>query len=126
MFPDQPYPAPKVSSKRPPVENRCSNCHALVGKGRTHRCTKVGAQDNLHKLVKNKSLKSKEKIGAKVIKGIFDDKNVTRRGGTVMLATGGSSKLPVSLSIKMNKVRFSHENLRKLQVVMGQSDRGIK
>ena len=77
-------------------------------------------------IIKSKSLKSNEKIGGKVIKGIFDDKNVTRRGGTVMLATGGPDKLPVSLSINMNKIRFSHENLRKMQVVMGQSDRGIK
>ena len=87
-------------------------------------CTKTAGQDNLHKMVKNKCLKSKGKIGGKVIKEIFDEKNVTRRGGTVMLATGGSAKLPVSLSIELNKVRFSHENLRRLQVVMGQSDRG--
>ena len=108
------------------MENRCSNCHGIIGRGRLHKCTKAAGQDNLHKLVKNKSLKSKEKIGGKVIKDIFDEKHVSRRGGTVMLATGGSAKLPVSLSINMNKVRFSHENLRKLQVVMGQSDRGIK
>ena len=84
------------------------------------------AQDNLHKIIKSKSMKSKEKIGGKVIKGIFDDNNVTRRGGTIMLATGGPAKLLVSLSININKVRFSHENLRKMQVVMGQSDRRIK
>ena len=113
LFPDQPYPG-KASGKKSSVENRCSDCHGLVGKGRSHKCSKTAGQDNLHKLVKQKSLKSKEKIGAKVIKGIFDDKNVSRRGGTVMLATGGSAKLPVSLSIRMNKVRFSHENLRKL------------
>ena len=76
--------------------------------------------------MKSRSLKSKEKIGGKVIKGIFDDKNVSRRGGTVLLTTGGAAKLPVSLSIKVNKVRFSHENLRKLQVIKGQSDRGVK
>ena len=92
LFPDQPYPSPRVSATKPPVESRCS----------------------------------KEKIGGKVIKEIFDEQNMTRRGGTVMLATGGSAKLPVSLCIKVNKVRFSHENLRRLQVVMGQSDRGIK
>lgn len=126
LFPDQPYPSPRVSATKPPVENRCSSCHGLVGRGRLNKCTKTAGQDNLHKLVKNKSLKSKEKIGGKVIKEIFDEKNVTRRGGTVMLATGGSAKLPVSLCIKVNKVRFSHENLRRLQVVMGQSDRGIK
>ena len=82
-------------------------------------------QENLHKLVKSKSLKSKEKIASNVIKHIFDDKGVNRRGGTVLLSTGGE-KLPVSLSIKMNRVRFSHENLKRLQVVQGSSDRGIK
>lgn len=125
LFPDQPYPS-TAKSERPQVESRCGSCYSLIGKGRVHKCNKRTGQDNLHKMVKSKSLKSKEKIGAKVIKGIFDDKNVNKRGGTVMLASGGSAKLPVSLSIKMNKIRFSHENLRRLQVVMGQSDRGIK
>ena len=81
-------------------------------------------QENLHKIVKQKSLKSKEKIASNVIKNIFDNKGVNKRGGTVMLSTGGD-KLPVSLSLKVNKVRFSHENLKRLQVVQGSSDRGI-
>ena len=82
-------------------------------------------QDNLHKLVKQKSLKSKEKIGGKVLKNRFHEKVVSTRGGTVALTTGGN-KLPVTLSLKVNKPRFSHENLRRLQVVKGDSDRGIK
>ena len=110
----------------PAVEKRCTNCQALVGKGRLHNCSKKDMQDNLHKLVKSKSLKSKEKIGSKIIKDIFMAKDVSRKGGTVFLTTGGPQKLPVSLSINVNKVRFSHDNLRRLQVVMGQSDRGIK
>ena len=77
-------------------------------------------QDNLHKLVKSKSMKSKEKIGANVLKNIFEDKVVSARGGTVLLSIGGS-KLPVTLRLKLNKSRFSHENLRRLQVVKGDS-----
>ena len=42
-----------------------------------------------------------------------------------MLSTG-EFKLHVTLSLKLNKPRFSHENLRRLQVVKGDSDRGIK
>ena len=103
----------------PALEKRCTNCQALVGKGRLHNCSKKDMQDNLHKLVKSKSLKSKEKIGSKIIKDIFMAKDVSRKGGTVFLTTGGPQKLPVSLSINVNKVRFSHDNLRRLQVVMG-------
>lgn len=126
LFPDLPYPGAKLSSKpTPPVEHRCSLCHAVVGKGRSHKCTKTGMQDNLHKIVKDKSLKSKEKIGGKVLKNIFDEKVVSARGGTVLLSTGGR-KLPVTLSLKLNKPRFTHSNLRRLQVIKGDSDRGIK
>ena len=32
----------------------------------------------------------------------------------------------MTLSLKLNKPRFSHENLRRLQVAKGDSDRGIK
>ena len=108
-----------------PTETRCTVCSSVVGKGRTHKCSKQQMQDNLHRLVAQKSLKSKEKIASNVIKHIFDDKGVSRRGGTVLLSTGGE-KLPVSLSLKMNRVRFSHENLKRLQVVQGSSDRVIR
>ena len=111
--------------KKPTTETRCTYCNGVVGKGRSHKCSKVRMQDNLHNLVKQKSMKSKEKIGSKVLKTIFDDKGLSKRGGTVLLSTGGQ-KLPVSISIKVNKVRFSHENLKRLQVVQGISDRGIK
>ena len=109
LFPDTPYPESVVKSSYV-VENRCSVCHAVVGKGRSHKCTKTNMQDNLHKIVKSKSLKSKEKIGGSVLKNIFAEKVVSARGGTVMLTTGGS-KLPVTLSMKLNKPRFSHANL---------------
>ena len=82
-------------------------------------------QKNLHQLVKQKSLKSKEKIGGKIVKNIFDDKGVSQAGGTVLLCTGGK-KLPLSLRIKVNKIRFTHENLKRLQVIRSSSDRGIK
>ena len=82
-------------------------------------------QENLHQLVKQKSLKSKEKIGGQIIKNIFNEKGASQAGGTVMLCTGGK-QLPVSLRIKINKVRFTHENLKRLQVIHSSSDRGIK
>ena len=75
-------------------------------------------QDNLHKLVNQKSLKSKEKIGSKLIKSLFDQKGVICKGEIVLLSTGGN-KLPVTLSYKVNKIRFTHNNLKKLQAIHG-------
>ena len=118
-------PDSQVKNVKPPAERRCTLCSSVVGKGRTHKCTKQQMRENLHKLVAQKSMKSKEKIASNVIKHIFEDKGVNKRGGTVLLSTGGD-KLPVTLSFKVNKVRFSHENLKRLQVVQGSSDRGIK
>ena len=107
------------------METRCSLCSAVVGKGKTHKCTKVNMQDNLHQLVKQTSLKSKEKIGGQIIKNIFNEKGASQTGVTVMLCTAGK-KLPVSLRIKVNKVRFTHENLKRLQMIHSSSDRGIR
>ena len=59
------------------------------------------------------------------MKNIFHEKDVTVRCGTVALSTGGK-KLPVTLSMKINKPRFTHENLRRLQVIKGDSDRGLE
>ena len=56
---------------------------------------------------------------------MFDDEGVNPNGGTVLLTTGGR-KLPVSLSLKINKTRFSHVNLKRLQVLHSSSDRAIK
>ena len=123
IFPDEPYTGPNQSTTAPySVESRCSICHSVIGKGRSHKCSKTQMQNNLLQLVKQKSLKSNEKIGGNVLKNIFDEKLVTRRGGTVFLSTV-AKKLPVTLSLKLNKPRFS---LERLQVVKGDSDRGIK
>ena len=70
-------------------------------------------------------MKSKEKIGGKILKSIFEDNGENKRGKTILLTTGGK-KLSVSLSIKVNKPRFTHEHLRRLQVIKGDSDRGVK
>ena len=114
-----------MNSKENAVEKRCSKCSSVVGKGRTHKCTKAKMQENLHKIVKQKSFRSKQQIGGKIIKSIFDDEGVSKQGGTVMLATGGK-KLPVSLSMKFNKVKFTHKDLKHLQGIHGNSDQAIK
>ena len=126
IFPHKEYPKQNtIHKKAPPVESRCTACNSVIGKGRSHKCTKQEMRKNLHNIVKKKSIKTKEKIGAKIIKEIFDDKKVNRRGGTVLLSTGGR-KLPVTLSMKPNKRRFSHEHLKRLQVILGKSDLAIR
>ena len=67
LFPEVPCPADAKTKTGNAIgaESRCVNCYAVVGKGRTHKCTKTKMQDNLHNIVKSKSLKSKEKIGEK-------------------------------------------------------------
>ena len=67
LFPEVPCPADAKTKTGNVIaaESRCVNCYAVVGKGRTHKCTKTKMQDNLHNIVKSKSLKSKEKIGEK-------------------------------------------------------------
>ena len=86
LFPDLEYPKPKHVGIQ--VTSRCTSCRSIVGKGKSHKCTKTKNQDNLHKLVKQSSLKSKEKVGSNILKTIFEEKITSTRGGTVQLTTG--------------------------------------
>ena len=124
LFPGVPYPV-QARSKLKSVEKRCAFCSALIGKGRSHKCTKTAKQDNLHNLVGRSSPKTRQKVGSKIIKSIFDNEGVNPNGGTILLSTSGR-KLPVSLSLKINKTRFSHVNLKRLQVLHSISDRALK
>ena len=103
LYPDIPYPTPKLSTPKLSVQKRWKECFAVIGKGRVHNCTKKVMQENIHQIVINKSLNSKEKITGIIIKDIFDDKMISKKGGTVQLKTGGPTKLSITLGIKIKK-----------------------
>ena len=60
----------------PQVESRCTFCGSVVGKGRSHKCSKATARENKLGLVRNMSLKSKERTARDMLVHIFDEKGV--------------------------------------------------
>ena len=119
--------APKVKKVSPPARAIpvCSKCRTLLGKGVSHICSKVQKQENILKIVRSSSRKSKSKVTSKILKGICSDDGVSTSGGTVSLSTGGTL-LQVQVGkprITAKVPRFSHESLKRLQTVHNFSDR---
>ena len=89
LFPDSQYPTPKYKKENiPPVENRCSKCFSKVGQGLLHACSRTNMENNLQDIVQQSSLISQEKIGSKILKNIFEEKEISTNGGTTEITTG--------------------------------------
>ena len=89
LFPDQVI---DDYSKKHQVESRCVECGSVVGKGRTHKCNRTTKRENVLGLVRQMSLKSKERTARDALLNIFEDKGVKRSpksGTNTTLNTGG-------------------------------------
>ena len=78
-------------------------------------------------LVKSSSRKTKGRVTTTCIKSVFADANITTRGGTTTLPSGGRHPLTVTLGSRakdlMKPAKFSVENLIKIQTAFNFSDK---
>ena len=121
---------PRLSPISPParVLPLCSKCFCEIGSRKPHLCDKKTKSDNLSKLVKNTSEKTRSKVTCHSLKTVAEDQGVGARGGTVQLGSG-SKLLPVVVGTTKQKpklAKFSHENLLSLQLATNLSDKSIK
>ena len=121
------YPA--LTAKPSPAKalQVCSKCFSALGKGKHHICSKTTKQKNVTGILKNSSFKSRGKVASSALKLIAADQGVPTRGGIVNLPTG-SNVIPVKMGtekIKPKEAKFSHENLKRLQVENNLSDRAL-
>ena len=102
----------------------CNTCFSPWGPGLEHHCTRGTKKDNVTQVVRTLSAGSKERVVSAELKGIFGNKGVTTRGGTIKLATGGK---PITTTLGKIKVKpqpfFTNLDLTKFQLATtGMSD----
>ena len=69
-----------------------SYCHAEIGQGKPHDCTRTEMQDNLLDLIRSHSEKTQEQVTSKILDVIFQEKGVPKQGGVASIATKGAPK----------------------------------
>ena len=117
------------SKPDPSVKKQCLKCFSYLGPGLSHKCnkkTKIVNQQNM--VVRSNSSRSKAKVVSNVVKNIFKERGVDRRGGTAQLETG-AKPLRVTLGENPKDLvksrRFSLENMMKLQTSCNLSDKTL-
>ena len=132
LFPDEVVNI-STSGNKPQVESRCVDCGSVVGKGRTHKCNKSTKRENVLGLVRQMSLKSKERTARDALINIFEDKGVKRspKSGTNTTLNTGGRKVSITyggLGSKggIRKGKWTKESMMRLQTSMNLSDNGIK
>ena len=132
IFPELEQPV-NISDKKPGHSKRCDKCGSLIGKGRSHKCSKSVTRANTLGIIRTMSLKSKERTTRDALVDIFEDKGVKRSprsGARTTLYTGGRKvniqygSSPAKGAVKKRK--FTRESLQKLQLTLNLSDRQLK
>lgn len=117
-------PAEKVQEISTPI-TQCSNCHSEIGRGKPHECTRTTRHDNLVDLLRNHSEKTQQQVASKLLDAIYEDKGVSKQGGSTLLATKGQPKLVTVGTCRTKKPspKYTIEDLSKLQVARNLSDK---
>ena len=129
VFPSQPA-SPSPDSHAPVVRSQCTKCLTYTGRGLSHVCTKNTRRANQTNAVKSSSAKTKSKVTSNLVKHIFDEQGVEKRGGTALLETG-SKPLRVSLGLGLKTTgvvkprRFDHQSMMRLQTACNLSDKTL-
>ena len=116
-------------SESPPAKasTLCDKCFAPIGRGKPHSCQKAHKDTNISKLVQTTSEKTQAKVASTTLHKIAAEAGVSARGGTLTLPSG-SKQLPVTVGTPKTghkEVKFSHEDMMRLQSSQNLSDRGL-
>ena len=112
------------NSSTPTVRKQCTKCHSYIGRGLKHIFTKVTKRLNQEIMVKKNSRKSKARVASNIVKHIFEERGIDKRGGTAHFETGGKP-LGVTLNCKTKTRRFDLASMMKLQTVCNLSDKTV-
>ena len=115
-----------VVEKEGPV-TVCGSCLSEYGKGKQHNCDRASRRENLGKLIRQTSERSRSRVVSSQLKEIASERKV-EEGENVLLSTGGLP-LPVKIgSFKNVKPPpfFDHLKILKLKSSLGLSDNKTK
>ena len=121
--------AQKINQVSPPKTLKvCSSCFTIIGQGKKHMCNKNNFNNNVTSYVKRKSPKTKTNLASNLLKTAVSESQQSLRGATVELKSG-SKILPVVVGtpkVPTKEVKFTHENLIRMQTNHNLSDKTIK
>ena len=113
----------------------CSKCQGEYGRGKPHNnCNASGRKANIVAVINDSDMRSREQMLSEQLRNVMSDQGAsTSKGvGTITLATtggrGGKLEVAAAASNVLQKppVVFSHEAMRRIQLMMGASDRGMR
>ena len=93
-------PLKKASPPKPRAVLRCEYCFAVVGKGRSHKCTKTARNKNQKAMVKAFSTEGQKRHTASLLNSFCEEEDIDKRSGTLLLNSGSKIK-----TINMGKVK---------------------
>ena len=117
-------PQKKYSPPKPRHVTRCERCHAVIGKGKRHQCTKTTRNKNAKSLVKAFSTEGQKRHTSSLLNFFCEDENIDKRFGTLHLNSGSKMKT-VNFGEKKPQAQIKVEDLIKFGNENNYSDRAI-
>ena len=107
-------PLKKVSPPKPRHVTRCERCHAVIGRGKRHNCTKSARNKNAKAMVKAFSTEGQKR----------HTESINKRSGTLKLNSGSKMKT-INFGEKKPLVQMKVDDLIKFGNENNSSDRSI-
>ena len=117
-------PQKKTSPPKPRHVTRCERCHAVIGKGKRHQCTKTTRNKNAKSMVKAFSTEGQKRHTSSLLNGFCEAENIDKRHGTLHLNSGSKMKI-VNFGEKKPQAQIKVDDLIKFGNENNYSDRGI-
>ena len=71
---------------------RCGECHSIIGRGITHKCTKTTRNENAKEMVREFSGEGQRRVTSKLLNDFCEEEGVDKRHGTLTLNSGNKEK----------------------------------
>ena len=84
-------PVAKAQPKKRVV--RCGECHSIIGRGLTHKCTKSARNENAKEMVREFSGEGQRRTTSKLLNEFCEEEGVDKRHGTLKLNSGNKTKI---------------------------------
>ena len=117
-------PLKKVSPPKPRHVTWCERCHAVIGRGKRHNCTKSARNKNAKGMVKAFSTEGQKRHTSGLINSFCEEESINKRSGTLKLNSGSKMKT-INFGEKKPLVQMKVDDLIKFGNENNSSDRSI-
>ena len=117
-------PPKKSSPPKPRHVTRCERCHAVIGKGKRHQCTKTTRNKNQKAMVKACSTEGQKRHTSSLLNSFCEEEGIDRQSGTLLLNSGSKFKT-INMGKKKPEAQMKVADLIKFGNENSKSDRDI-